>query len=114
MTLIDILKCLLCAAGIGAGQVLFKLASNRLAVSSSPTDFLFLLIVGASFALYGITSIAWIWILQRTPLSSAYAVLAATYVIVPLCAMLIFGESIKPTYWIGAALIGFGIFITMR
>ena len=75
---------------------------------------LVLLIVGSSFAVYAATSIYWMWILQRIPLSTAYVFLAITYAIVPLSAMLLFGETVRPSYWLGAALIGIGIFIAVQ
>ena len=114
MNAADILKCILCAVGISAGQLLFKMAGNRLNSGVPALDSRVFLLVALSFALYAATSIFWIYLLKRIPLSTGYILLASTYFIVPLSASLLFGETLKPQYWLGALFIGFGIFITVR
>jgi drug/metabolite transporter (DMT)-like permease len=114
MNKVDLLKCLVCAGGISCGQLLFKMASSQLNKGVSALDIKFILLVGLSFALYAATSILWIFLLKRIPLSTGYIFLASTYVIVPFCAALLFDEVLRPQFWIGATLIGAGVFITAR
>ncbi|WP_432240575.1 EamA family transporter [Herbaspirillum robiniae] len=114
MTLLDISLCLLCAVAISSGQLLFKLASNRLVAGAAYTDIGFLLILGTSFAIYALASVYWMWLLRKIPLSQAYTLLATTYAIVPLCAALFFGETIRPLFWLGVGLIGLGVWLTVQ
>jgi drug/metabolite transporter (DMT)-like permease len=97
------------AAGMAAGQILFKLASLRLApdgplverMSGLLQNWLFL----AALATYLALSVLWVWILSFTPLSRAYLFVALSFAIVPVAGTLLFGEPISPRLMIGVGLI---------
>jgi drug/metabolite transporter (DMT)-like permease len=98
-----------------AGQLFFKklglelrgqpLGNGALRLLTSPTLY-------AAFALYGVATLLWIWVLSRVPLSRAYPYAALGVVLVPLASTLMFGERVRPGFWFGTALIVAGIAIT--
>ncbi len=100
---------------LAGGQLLFKRAAQAIAGVPVPglpaalaTDTAF----WAALALYGGSTLLWVWILSRVPLSQAYPWAALGAVIVPLAATLLFGETVRPIFWFGAALIAAGIVLT--
>lgn len=64
-----------------------------------------------ALAVYGAATIAWIWVLQRAPLTLAYPVVALTFVLVPLGARWLFGEEVGLRYLLGTGLIVAGIVV---
>ena len=98
---------------MAAGQGLFKspaLAWHAHGSLLTPTVLLRLLV---ALSVYGVATIAWIWVLQRAPLNLAYPLVALTFVLVPLGARWMFGETVGMRYWIGVGLIVAGIMVAM-
>ena len=63
----------------------------------------------ASLALYGVTTLGWVWILRHAPLHLAYPFMGLAFIIVPTLAWLFLGE---PLHWrtlAGGALILAGV-----
>ena len=50
----------------------------------------------ASLALYGITTLGWVWILRHAPLHLAYPFMGLAFLIVPTLAWAFLGE---PLHW---------------
>ena len=110
---------IICLAGfavlIAVGQLLFKkaglimrdqpLLDGVAAVASSPSLYFALI-------LYGVATAIWIWILSRVPLSLAYPWIGVGVILVPLLAAYVYGERMNTMYWIGAALVAFGVVLT--
>lgn len=91
-----ILSTLACVLGISIGQLLFKKAAAALpAVFSLPAllhnGWLF-----AALALYGITTLGWIWVLRHAPLHLAYPFMGLCFLIIPTLSWLFLGE---PLHW---------------
>ena len=104
----------LCVVGIAIGQILFKLSANSLHQTNSffaPKTAAILL---AALALYGITTIAWVWVLQKLELGRVYPLMAMAFVLVPLGSHFIFGERFQPQYFVGVALIMTGIVVAVK
>lgn len=96
-----------------AGQLLFKQA--RLAQPQSDLIGLFSGgYIWLGLALYGLSSIAWLWVLSRAQLSFAYPVLALSFPIVVALSAVLFGESVGPIQWIGVLLIIAGVSLLSR
>jgi len=99
------------------GQILFK--KTALSISSNEALGLYEGIIKAilvpwlymALFVYALATVFWLYILQRIPLSIAYPFSALAMLIVPIFAMLLFGERINYTYWIGLVLILLGISI---
>jgi drug/metabolite transporter (DMT)-like permease len=105
---------LLCVFGIAAGQILFKLSAQtvqRTGTFFDPTALTYFLI---ALALYGITTLGWVWVLQKVELGKIYPLMALSFVVVPLASYLLLGERFQIQYFIGVALIIAGIVIAVR
>lgn len=109
----NVLACLFLAASLAGGQVLFKFAAmdiqqrierSWLEVISSPW-------LISSLLVYGASTVLWLWILTKMPLSRAYPFALLGTALVPLLAKLLFGESLPPLYLVGALLLFAGIVI---
>ncbi|WP_459200419.1 EamA family transporter, partial [Pseudomonas tremae] len=66
------------------------------------------------FALYGITTLAWVWVLQKIELGKVYPLMALAFVLVPIGSHFFFGERFQPQYFLGVAIIIIGILIAVR
>ncbi len=98
---------------ISAGQVLFKLTSER-AGNADAAGLLALLVdpyLIAAFAIYGVGTIVWIYVLKSVPLSVAYPFMALTFCAVPLLAWYLLGETLSLRYAVGALLIVAGLLV---
>ncbi len=98
---------------ISAGQVLFKLTSARTGALDAggllrllADPYLIL-----AFAIYGIGTVVWVYVLKSVPLSVAYPFMALTFCVVPLLAWLLLGETLSLRYGVGAALIVAGLLV---
>ncbi len=54
-------------------------------------------------------SVCWMLVIQNTPVSLAYPFIALSFVIVPLLAVLLLGETVTTGQWCGMALIVAGV-----
>jgi drug/metabolite transporter (DMT)-like permease len=104
----------LCVVGIAAGQVLFKLAAVSWNRSGSFLEPGTLGILASALLLYGATTLAWVWVLQKIDLGRAYPLMALSFVLVPVGSYFAFGERFPPQYSIGIALIVVGIVVAMK
>jgi drug/metabolite transporter (DMT)-like permease len=100
---------------LAVGQLLFKKAGLSVRGLPLRDGLLTLAQVPAFYAaivLYALSTFLWVWLLSRLTLVQAYPWVAAGVIIVPLLSMLIFGERVTSTYWLGAALIVAGTILT--
>lgn len=100
---------------LAAGQLLFKQVGLSIRDQSLVGALLSTLREPAFYAaisLYGFSTLLWIWILSRVPLTQAYPWVAAGVAIVPLLGWWVFGERVSPTFWVGVLLIVIGIIVT--
>lgn len=104
----------LMAAAISAfGQVLLKYAM----IKHGPINFSMQGLLGLLFeprlllalTLYAAALLAWLHVLSKVPLSTAYPMLAITYVIVPVLSVIFFGERIQQSQIIGICLVLVGV-----
>lgn len=105
---------LLCVLGLAAGQILFKLAATswHQAGTFLAADVLFYFFI--ALALYGVTTIGWVWVLQKIDLGKIYPLMALAFVLVPMASHLLLGERFQAQYFLGVALIVMGIVIAAR
>lgn len=98
---------------ISSGQLLFKLAADRLAerpiwhLALSPV-FLVALCV------YAMATLGWMMVLRRLPLSQAYPFAVLTFLLVPVVSHFVLREEISGSYWIGLALVIAGLVVIVR
>jgi len=105
---------ILCVLGIAAGQILFKLSAAAMHKAGSFTDQRSLIILFVALALYGITTLAWVWVLQKIDLGRVYPLMALAFVLVPLASHFVFGERFHTQYFVGVGLIMVGIIIAVK
>lgn len=105
---------ILCVIGLAVGQILFKISAMNLAISGSIFSPRAAGALFAALCLYGITSVAWVWILQKIELGRVYPLMALAFVLVPFGSYFVFGERFQFQYFIGVALIIAGIVIVVR
>lgn len=103
-----------CVLGIVVGQLLFKMGANAWASSGSFFALKTLTVLAAAMTLYGLTSLAWVWVLQKADLGKVYPYMALAFILVPLGSYLLFTEKFQPQYLFGVILIATGILLTMR
>lgn len=113
MSLIAYLVLAGCVLGISAGQLLFKLAATRPLPDGAPVwRLLFSPALLLGLTIYGLATLAWLWQLRTTPLSRAFPFMALGFIITPLAATWLFGETTGPRYWLGASLIAAGVVLS--
>jgi drug/metabolite transporter (DMT)-like permease len=105
------------AAGMAAGQLLFKAAALRLPAQGNLAERLLALTHNvyflAALAVYFGLSLVWVWLLRFTPLSRAYLFVALSFALVPLAAALAFDEPLSARFLIGAALTVCGLILVV-
>lgn len=104
----------ICVMGIAIGQILFKLSAIELHKTGSIFAQSTLIMMMSAFALYGITTLAWIWVLQKIELGKAYPIMAFAFVLVPIGSYLILGEKFNHQYFLGVSLIVIGIVLAVK
>ena len=105
-------------AFLAGGQVLLKLSMAKLPkfnwswayFKAVATDW-WLLSCGISF---GAATVLWLYILKHFPFSQAYPLTALGYIFGMIAAILVFGESVPFSRWIGVILIVAGCMFIMK
>jgi len=114
MTPVLSLITVLCVLGISLGQVLFKKAALSIPQTATWQDWAFNGWLITALALYGITTLAWIWVLRHVSLHLAYPFMGLAFLIVPCLGWLFLGEPIRIVTLVGGALILIGITVTAQ
>ena len=97
---------------IALGQLLFKIASQRLSATGKELYMvLFDPVMILALGIYGGATLIWIYLLKFVPLSYAYSFMALTFLAVPILSIFFLGETLNLKYWIGTALIIAGLII---
>jgi drug/metabolite transporter (DMT)-like permease len=106
------LVALLCVFGLAVGQLLFKVSANASSAAGSFLSFKAIAALCAACCLYGLTSIAWVWVLQRIQLGKVYPLMALAFVLVPMGSFFFFGERFSTQYVFGVLFIAAGVLLT--
>jgi uncharacterized membrane protein len=104
---------ILCVTGISIGQILFKLSASGFQKAQTILYLPSLFILTAALALYGLTTLGWVWVLQTASLSRVYPIMALAFVIVPLLGHFFLRETLSLSYGLGILLIIGGIVLTL-
>jgi drug/metabolite transporter (DMT)-like permease len=99
------------------GQLSFKHGLNGLVLSPNVQTVLkaiFTPYVFVGFMCYGISSIIWLFVLERFPLSVAYPALALSYVIIVFASFIFLKEPLTVNKVIGSWIILTGVFVLFR
>ena len=105
-----IAACILVSIGLAGGQILFKLTAEDIATGRAEG------LVGllspwlaAALAVYGISTILWVWILMHVPITKAYPFVLLAMLLVPLAGYWFFSESLSQQYCLGLVLVLVGL-----
>lgn len=117
MTIGVALLVLVMILGFSGAQYLFKRAAQSVTIEPS-LQTLWALATNPSFlgalVLYGTGTLLYLWILNRLPLSRAYAFFALQFVLVPVLAVVLLGEAPSLRLFLGSALIVAGILLATQ
>ncbi|MEM7364279.1 MAG: EamA family transporter [Pseudomonadota bacterium] len=100
---------------IALGQILIKYTATRIEgreLADVIVDWRTMFIFAVAMTIYFGASILWVLALRELPLSRAYMFLSLSFVIVPTAAMLLFGEQLSKTFFLGVVLILAGLVLT--
>jgi drug/metabolite transporter (DMT)-like permease len=100
---------------MATGQVLFKLGALKAPPVEGLQGWLTLLfqpVVITALCLYAASTLLWLWLLQRIPLTTAYPFAALAFLLVPFGGWLIFKEPLNARYLMGVGLILGGVILT--
>jgi len=113
MTITHLALTLACVALIAGGQILFKLAARAGEASAAgfPWDILNAWLFVA-LAVYGAATLLWVWLLKSLPLNLAYPFVGLAFVLVPVLASLLLGESLDWRHMAGGLLIAAGVAVS--
>lgn len=114
MTKNQLLLVIVTVFSLSLGQVLFKYAAESMNANAKGLvhGVLFNPWLIAALTVYAGATIAWLWVLRVLPLQVAYPFVALAFVIVPALSYFAFGEAIKWTTFLSAALIFLGVWVS--
>lgn len=112
--MITYMVALLCVLGLAVGQILFKASAVALTASSSIFSPKAATILLPALCLYAISSVAWVWVLQKIDLGRVYPLMALAFILVPLGSHIFFGEKFSPQYFLGVSLIVLGVIVVTK
>jgi uncharacterized membrane protein len=104
----------LCVFGLAIGQILFKYSATSLSETGSYFSLKTATTLFFAFLIYVITSLAWVWVLQKIALGRVYPLTALAFILVPFGSYLFFGERYQAQYMLGILFIVFGIILVAR
>lgn len=73
-----------------------------------------LVLLAVALAVYGAATLGWILVLREAPLNRVYPIMALSFVLVPLGAHYLLGETVTPQYWAGVGLLMVGLILIGR
>jgi drug/metabolite transporter (DMT)-like permease len=103
------------AASMATGQILFKYGATQAGVVQGLQGWIDLLlkpVIVLALTLYAFSTILWLWLLQKIPLTIAYPFAALAFLLVPIGAWIFFREPLNLRYLLGVCLILAGVIVT--
>ena len=106
---------LACVVAIISGQLMFKIVGLELAgagLMGLASNLKAATILVAALAIYGLATIASVWVLQTVPLGRAYLFMSLSFAAIPILAHWLLGEDLSVRVMVGAGLIVAGVLVT--
>jgi multidrug transporter EmrE-like cation transporter len=103
------------AASMATGQILFKYGATQAGIVQGLQGWIDLLlkpVIVLALTLYAFSTILWLWLLQKIPLTIAYPFAALAFLLVPIGAWIFFREPLNLRYLLGVCLILAGVIVT--
>lgn len=105
---------LFCVFCISLGQILFKKSALSMPEIATWQSWVFNGWLIGALALYGATTLLWIWILRHASLHIAYPFMGLAFLIVPFLGRLFLNEPLRLQTLIGGLLILAGVSVASR
>jgi drug/metabolite transporter (DMT)-like permease len=99
---------------LASGQMLFKIAADRLVMGQGPLSLAISFVTRpmlVALVLYGIATVLWVYLLHGLPLSRAYPFIGLVFAFVPLMSWLVFRDGLDGRYVVGLALMLAGLYL---
>ena len=111
-----IFLCILNVALLVTGQTMFKYATKGREIDSIKTilSLIFTPFVLSGLIVYIFSTVLWLYILSKIPISYAYPIQALAYPFVFIIAGIFFNEGISIIRWIGAGVIILGVILAVQ
>lgn len=113
MSLVHIFLIIFTVFLLSVGQILFKLASSEINLSTA--GFVASLMsarLAIAFLVYSFATILWLIALKDLPLRVAYPFAALAFFIVPTLAHFLLGETLSWNTYVGAGFIALGVIVS--
>jgi drug/metabolite transporter (DMT)-like permease len=104
---------LVCVGGIAGGQILFRLAAERIDSQRLLGSLLGNGWLWVALVVYGLATLLWIQVLRTAPLNRVYPLFALAFVVVPVVEHLVWGQPLRWQSWAGGAVIALGVAISV-
>lgn len=114
MTLPAPILAIACTFAIAIGQIFFKTAAMQIESHGTIFHAQVIMTVGIALFIYGVATIAWIYVLRLAPITEIYPFMALSFLIVPALSHFFFNEPIGKSYIIGLSMIVGGILVITR
>lgn len=115
MTIFRFISLLSVVVAMSAGQILFKLAAQKVGPLSMNLDSALRVVFNPYLILgifiYGVTTVLWVVMLTSADLSRSYPFVALSMIIVPLAGIVLFNEPLTPSLIIGGLLVVAGVVV---
>lgn len=109
----ELLLTSLCVLGITAGQILFRLAAQRIDGSRLWASALGNVWLWVALLIYGVATLLWIHVLRTAPLHRVYPLFAMAFVCVPLVEHWLWSQPLRWQSWVGGLLIVAGVAVSV-
>ena len=98
------------------GQLLFRMGMKDKTIDSFITMIkaIFSPMILAGLSIYAFTSILWLYVLNKVPISQAYPIQALGFPAILILAKYLMNENIPANRWIGIVIILTGVFVAAR
>jgi len=114
MQLSQLALIVLTVIAMSIGQVLFKIVAISLDFSNNGIlSNLFNIRLILAIVIYIVATALWILVLKITPLRVAYPFIALAFILVPVLGHFFLGESLSRWTFVGAFVIGLGVWVSV-
>lgn len=109
----ELVLTLVCVAGIACGQILFRLAAQRIDGQRLLASVLTNYWLWVALTVYGLATLLWIHVLRTAPLNRVYPLFALAFVVVPVVEHWVWQQPLRWQSWAGGLVIALGVALSV-
>lgn len=110
---LEFMLTLVCVAGIAGGQILFRLAAERIDGSRLLASLAMNPWLWVALLVYGFATLLWIHVLRTAPLNRVYPLFALAFVVVPIIEHWVWQQPLRWQSWAGGLIIALGVALSV-